>query len=86
MRAISVGEFVALLATDTLPLTAPAAVGAKFTLNVVLCPAVKLSGAVSPLAVKPAPETLSCEMLTLELPVLVRVTVLLLVLPRFTFP
>jgi len=77
---------VALLASDTLPLTDPATVGANFTLNVVLCPAVKLSGGVSPLAVKPTPETVSWEMFAVEFPELVRVTVLLLLLPRFTFP
>lgn len=86
VSAICAGEFVALLATNTLPLTDPVAVGAKFTLNVVLCPAVKLSGGVRPPALKPAPETLICEMLTLALPVLVSVTVLLLLLPTFIFP
>jgi hypothetical protein len=86
VRAICAGEFAALLATNTLPVTEPAAVGAKFILNVALCPAVKLSGAVIPLAVKPAPEVLISEMLTLEFPVLVSVTVLLLLLPTFTFP
>ena len=86
VRAICVGEFVALLATDTLPLAVPVVLGAKFTLKVVLCPAVRLTGSVRPLAVKPVPETPSCEMLRLELPVLLSVTVLLLLLPTFTFP
>jgi len=85
LRAICAGEFAALLLTNKLPLTEPVAVGAKFTLNVVLCPAPKLSG-VNPLIVKPAPVTLSLETFTLVLPVLVNVTVWLLLLPTFTFP
>jgi hypothetical protein len=85
LRAIVAGEFAALLFTNTLPVTEPVAVGAKFTLNVVLCPAVKVSG-VRPLTLKPAPETLSEETFTLALPVLVNVTVLPLLLPTFTFP
>ena len=85
LRVIWADEFVALLATDRLPVTEPVAVGAKFTLNVVLCPAPKLSG-VNPLVVKPAPVTLSPETFTLVLPVLVNVTVWLLLLPTFTFP
>jgi hypothetical protein len=36
--------------------------------------------------VKPLPATATCETVTLELPVLVRATVLLLLLPTFTFP
>jgi hypothetical protein len=74
-----------LLLTNTLPLTDSAAVGAKFTLNVVLCPAPRVSG-VRPLILKAAPETLSEETFTLALPVLVNVTVWLLLLPTVTFP
>jgi len=84
--AIIAGEFVALLTTETLPVTLPTAVGAKAIFNEAFCPAAKVRGSVSPLAVKPAPETLSCEMLTLELPVLLKVTVWLPLLPTFTFP
>src|SRR5690242_373159 len=39
LSEITAGEFVALLATDTEPLTLPAAVGAKLTFNVAVCPA-----------------------------------------------
>ena len=85
LRAICADEFAALLVTDKLPLTEPVALGAKFTVNVVLCPAPKLNG-VRPLVVKPAPVTVSPETFTLELPVLVNVTVWLLLLPTFTFP
>jgi hypothetical protein len=55
-------------------------------LKVVLCPAAKFIGVVRPLAVKPLPATASPETVTLELPELVRVTVLLLLLPTLTFP
>src|ERR1700740_741126 len=85
VRAICVGEFVALLATNTLPLTDPVVVGAKFTLNVVLCPAPKLIAG-KPLIPKPAPLMLPPEMLTLVLPVLDNLPVWLLLLPTVTFP
>ena len=42
--------------------------------------------ALTPLAVNPAPEAVTLEMVTLELPVLVRVTANVLLLPLFTFP
>ena len=78
---------VALLTSETLPVAVPAVVDAKTTLKLAVCPAAKVSGAVRPLAVKPLPETLICEMLTLELPELVRVTVCgALLLPTVTFP
>src|SRR5437899_9200938 len=59
-----VGELVALLTSETLPVAAPAVVDAKTTLKLAVCPAAKVSGAVRPLALKPLPETLICEMLT----------------------
>ena len=83
---MAAGEFVALLVTVTLPDTPPAVVGVKTTLRVAVWPAVKVSGGVRPLVVKPAPETLIWEMLTLELPMLVRATVCVLLLPKVTFP
>ena len=39
-----------------------------------------------PLALKPAPEVLTAEMVTLEFPVFVTVTFCELLLPTFTFP
>lgn len=59
----------------TVPLAAPAVVGAKVTVNVVLCDAFSVRGAVMPLSVKPAPLTEACEISTLDPPVLVKVTV-----------
>ncbi len=75
---------LALLTTLALPVTLPELVGAKATLNVAVCPDPNVTA--SPLVVNPA-GTLIAEMLTLELPVLVSVTVCgLLLLPRRTLP
>jgi hypothetical protein len=52
------GELVALLTMLTVPLKLPDVVGSKVTPNVVLCPAANVNGAVKPLTLKPAPETL----------------------------
>jgi hypothetical protein len=86
VREIVVGEFVALLTTETDPVSAPDAVGVKTTLNVALAPAAMVSGTVTPVVLKPVPEAVILETFTLELPVLVSVTVCVLLLPTFTFP
>lgn len=49
-RAIVVGELLALLETETLPVTLPAAVGAKATFSVAVCPGVNVVLAATPLA------------------------------------
>ena len=67
-------EFEALEVMITLPLAAPAATGANFTVNEVLWLAFKVRGSVSPLKLNPLPLTEAAEMVTLVLPVLVRVT------------
>ena len=85
-RAITVGELLALLITFALPVTLPELVGVKTTLKVVVCPVARSNGGVKPLELKPAPETLIWEMVTLELPVLLSVTVCVPLLPRFRFP
>jgi len=48
-------ELEALLANAMLPLAAPAACGAKMTLKLVLQPAGRVTGRVSPLTLKPDP-------------------------------
>src|SRR5437879_8922588 len=84
---IVAGEFVALLTTDTLPTTLPAAAGTKPTFNEALCPAARLSGNERPPALKPAPVTFTCEMVTAVLPEFIRATVCaVLGLPTNTFP
>ena len=51
--------FVASLAMVTLPLTVPAACGAKVTLKPWLCPAANVNGNVSPITPNPVPVTLA---------------------------
>ena len=85
-REITVGELVALLATDTLPATLPDTDGAKSTFNVTDCPGLRDTPVDTPLALKPAPEILTFETDTLELPELVSVTGKVLAAPGFTFP
>jgi len=70
----------------TVPLAAPDAVGAKLTVNVALCPAVRVTGVVIPLTVNPVPLTLTCETVTLDPPVLVIVSDKGSVLPTVTLP
>jgi hypothetical protein len=71
---MTIGEFVALLVTDALPVTLPVAAGAKVTFNVAVCPGVRIVPADTPLELKPAPEMLVFEIVTLELPEFVSVT------------
>ena len=75
LSAMVAGELVALLTTETLPVTLATTVGAKRTVRVVFCPAAKVSGRVKPLALKPAPERFTCEIVTLEFPLFNSVTV-----------
>jgi hypothetical protein len=57
------------------PLTALPDVGAKLTLKLTLCPTLKVIGKLKPLALNPAPVALAPEIVTLEPPELVRVSV-----------
>ena len=69
------GEFVALLATETLPVILPAPDGAKVAVKVAACPGVRIVPEEIPDALKPAPETVTLEIVTLEFPAFVSVTV-----------
>ncbi len=80
------GELVAVLTTETLPEALPATVGAKLAVKLVLCPAVRVRGSESPLMLNPLPFAVACETVTLPVPVLVRVTFSLALLPTVTFP
>jgi len=80
------GEPAALLATVTVPLSEPAAVGENTTLKVRFCPAVSVTGVPAPLRMKPDPVSVMLEMVTLEFPVLVTVTVRVKDEPAFTLP
>jgi len=74
LKAIVSGDPGALLVMEMLPEALPAAVGANFTLKVVFWPALRVSGAVIPLKLKPVPEGLAAEIVTLAVPVFVNVT------------
>src|SRR5450631_3885683 len=79
------GEFAALLTTETLPVMLPAAAGAKVAVKVAVCPAARMTPE-TPVALKPAPETVTFEIVTLEFPAFVSVTAWVLLLDTFTLP
>jgi hypothetical protein len=73
-RVIVVGEPVALLAMLTLaPFTAPGVVGANVTVSVADCPGVSIVPFDTPLALKPAPATVTLETVMFEFPLFVSV-------------
>src|SRR5438045_3247889 len=61
-------------------------IGAKVIVALVVCPAAKVKGKESPLIAKPAPVILTCEIVTLAVPVFCRITGNALLLPSGTFP
>jgi hypothetical protein len=67
------GEFVALLATLTVPVTAPAVVGLKLTIKVVVAFGATVTLPME-LALKPVPLVVTPEITTLEVPLFVSVT------------
>src|SRR2546422_7453237 len=86
LRAMGLGELGALLMSETLPDTLPVAVGANCTLNVLDCPAGRVTGNVSPLMLKPAPVKVPCAMVRLALQTFVNETRCNLVLRTITLP
>jgi hypothetical protein len=70
----------------SVPLAAPALVGAKVTVNVTLWFEVSVVGNVNPLTEKPAPVTLAWDRVAGDPPVFVNVSDLLLLLPTWTLP
>ena len=80
------GELVALLLTATLPEKFPAVVGANVTLKEADCPAARVTGSAEPAALNPAPLMLICETDTLELPVFVKVTLCIPLVPVVMLP
>lgn len=83
---IVVGEFEALLAIVRLPVTLPVAAGANVTLTAIAWPAAMICPLETPLALKPAPERLTLETVTLEAPESVRVVEIVLLLPTLMLP
>jgi len=78
------GELVALLVTFTLPGRDPVEEGVKVTFSVAVCPDFTICPAETPLAVYPAPVMVTFEIVTSELPPLVKTTGKMLLLPIFT--
>ena len=79
---------VAVLVIDTFPLALLADVGLKSTVKVMLWPAAKVTGSVTPVSVKPAPEAVSWEICTVPLcaPVLVSAIDIDFAFPTGTVP
>ena len=86
LRAMVLGELGALLTSETLPDTLPVVAGANCRLKVLDCPAARVSGRVRPVMLKPVPETVACETLTVVLPVFVSTTLWVLVVAAVTLP
>jgi hypothetical protein len=80
------GELVALLVTVTPPVTLPVDVGAKVAFNTADCPGARTVPEDTFLALKPAPEVPTPEIVTLELPEFVRVAASVLAAPVSIFP
>jgi hypothetical protein len=70
LNAIVLGEFGALLTIDALPETVPAEVGENCKLNVLDCPAPKTIGKFSEPVPNPLPATLTCEIVSVPVPLL----------------
>jgi ABC-type uncharacterized transport system YnjBCD substrate-binding protein len=85
-RAIAADGFAALLVNATLPVTAAAVAGVKVAVNVVLCPGFNVTPLETPVALNPAPETLTPENIISAVPVFDRVNVSDAVDPILTLP
>src|ERR1700730_3709189 len=85
-RAMAAGECCALLLTVSAPECVPVAEGANVARTVVDCVGLRTSPAAAPLALNPAPATATLEIVTLEVPALVRVIVCSLLLDTLTLP
>jgi hypothetical protein len=85
-RAIAAGEPGALLTIETLPVAAPAEVGAKMAANEALLPALIVIGKLAPLTLNPVPEADACVTVRVALPLFVSVIVWVALLPTDTLP
>lgn len=75
VSAIKAGDPGALLVIETLPVTAPEAVGVNFAVKVVFAPALIVAGTVKPLMLKPLPVAVAAVIVRAASPVLVKVIV-----------
>jgi hypothetical protein len=73
-----------LLVMETLPVALPVAEGANCALKVVFCPAARVSGTDKPVMLKPVPEVLAAEIVTLAVPELLNVKICVPLLPTST--
>ena len=85
LSAIARLGFDAFDVTVTVPLNVLALVGANFTVNVVLCPGVNVTGVVIPETLNPAPDSATAEIVAFVPPVFLIVSVWLEVCPTVTF-
>lgn len=86
VKATARGEFAALLTTVAVPVSVAAVVGVKSTPNDAVCPAASVRGSEMVVGLNPVPVIPILEMVTLELPVLERVTVFVDEVPSVTLP
>ena len=86
LKAIVMGDPLALLTIAIEPLTLPVAVGAKFTPSVTVSEGLRAAGAVSPLTENPVPLGVILETCTAAFPVLVIATCWVEVAPMVTLP
>jgi len=86
LKGMVSGEFCPLLMIEMLPLALPADVGANWALKVVLSPAPSVSGVLNPLMLKPVPDAVPCEIVTLPDPEFVNVIDCAPLLPTATDP
>jgi hypothetical protein len=77
---------LASLMIDMVPVTRPPTAGANSTLKVALWKGFRVRGNTSPLMLKPAPVTVACETVTLLVPIFVRVTLRVGLVPTATLP
>jgi hypothetical protein len=85
LKGIAKLGFEAFEVTVTVPLKVPDEVGAKVTLNVVLCPGVSVTGGVIPEMLNPVPAAATAEIVALVPPVFVTVSVWLEFCPTVIF-
>lgn len=86
LREIVVGELGALLTSVIDPVTLPAALGPNTALNVAALPAPMVSGVAIPVVLNPAPDTVKEEIVTVAVPLFVRLMVCELFVPVVTLP
>ena len=84
--AIVADAFAALLVNKTPPVRAPAVAGAKVAVPVVLCPGFRMTPLDTPVALNPAPETLTWDNVIAAVPVFDTVNVCDAVVPISTLP